>query len=1300
MNKKLLVLLVCLIACISMKAEKISEEEAIAKARSVMPHKKFMSYESFLKKKKILKPQKALSKEFYVINAEDGGFVIVAADDRIPDVLGYSEKGNLDISNLPSNVKWLLDSYQEIIQDIEDGNGIIYTTYDTKPEVAPMITTSWGQGSPYNRLCPTFGGQCLTGCVATAMAQVINYWKWPIDETNSVSAYSTSTNKIYMPELQPTTFDWDDMTNNNIAKLMLYCGQSVEMDYGVEASGASDIDIPDAMYTVFGYASSTHRVLRSSYGDEAWESLIYDEIQSGRPVLYSGVSGSNGHMFVCCGYNEGKFYINWGWDGDYDGYYDLTLLNPSSYSYTQNQTAIVGIQKPIYNELDEEDRMVIYGDPESHLTYTLHMDTQEATLGTEDTDENTRFAAKSWVGIEDGDLTNYWEHVNVPASINYRGKEYTVTRIGPMAFYRTTEVHAVKLPETIRAIGADAFNTCVNLESINIPSQVQKIEAYTFNFCHFNLNSIQLPKNIKTIGVGAFMNCRNLEEINIPGNCEIIREEAFTGCEKLKRVIIEDGIKELEIKYSWELPGYYQGQDEPKFRGIFGDCPLSYIYLGRNIKCPVIGNQTYSPFYIISNYLTATGGAQLRDGQSFSVEFGDYVTSIPDYMFYDCVFYNKLVLPPNLKTIGESSFAKIGHNKIAQYDITFPNSLESIGEGAFSEWSDLKFIHCMATTPPVLSGNPFWKANLVIIVPEGSGNQYREDEYWGQMRINDPADAVVTINVRTAGTLYSRLLAQDIQANDVYKLKLKGFLNDDDWSIIKSMSQLYDIDLSELQDETLPSEMFKQNNRLSNIKLPANLKRIEDYAFSECYHLAGNITIPASCTEIGQKAFYSTAIESLSCPQSISIGEAAFNMCWNLKIPEITFSGDGTTIATSAFGDLILNYFNVTEIGKVSIGKGVSISNGAFGSHVNELVIEEGVESIGADAFEADVITFNGTVKHLEENAFRGCGKVCTSSLDVWLRQSFPSIMTNPTYYSHNLYVGGQEVNNIKVPSNISKITDYAFVNVESIENVELNANIKSLGNGAFLGCTNLKSIDFATNSALKSIGSSTFSECSSISTVDFPTSITSIGEKAFENCSSLNRVVAHWDEPFTINSNTFSGINENCYLYVPIGKATAYVNTGWNLVPNFKEAGILSIKANSGGTVSCYDTNITDKMEDVFFTPYKSFYVNFTPNEGHVIKKIKLNGEIITSQLENGMLYIEEPEENMTLSVLFADTSIQTGDVNGDGVINVTDAICVVNYILKNKPKGFKDFSADVNDDDVINVTDAIVIIKELLHK
>lgn len=363
--KKLLFVLLTVLVTFTVNAERVSKQEALQKARQFMPGKQFKESDKALARVDGQVERDA----FYIFNADNnGGFVIVSGDDRTAEILGYSNKGGLNYDKAPCNVKWLLECYQQVLDSLaQEPNVKAKSKVKTrggstsKAEIEPMITTHWGQFAPYNNACPDVDGEkCVTGCVATAMAQIINYHKWPQGNTSAIDAYTTPSFGINMPQLEPTSFDWnhmrDDYNNQQtteeenmaVAKLMLYCGQSVNMDYTQDASGAGRP--VNAFIDVFGYSKSTKGWVGIKFTSEHWENHIYNELVSNRPVYYTGYSSTlGGHAFVVDGYKEGLFHINWGWDGDENGYFLLTGLTedvmPFPYGNIMTE-ACLGLEPP------------------------------------------------------------------------------------------------------------------------------------------------------------------------------------------------------------------------------------------------------------------------------------------------------------------------------------------------------------------------------------------------------------------------------------------------------------------------------------------------------------------------------------------------------------------------------------------------------------------------------------------------------------------------------------------------------------------------------------------------------------------------------------------------------------------------------------------------------------------------------------------------------------------------------------------------------------------------------------------
>lgn len=357
--KRLLVAFFTVLVSIAILAGNVTEQQALTIARQFMQGKSFQQ-------KQVRRAAAVGDNQFYVFNAEgQNGFVIVSADDRTTPVLGYADKGSLEMNKLPVNARRWLEGYAEEIKALgEDVQANTHPRRVIGAPVAPLLTCHWDQGAPYNLQCPIDGKyNSVTGCVATAMAQVMYYHKWPQSATTAIPAYTTSTKKLNLSELPATTFKWDQMKDSYsydetgaaadaVAELMRYCGQAVRMDYTSNESGAS---VGAAhLINYFGYSKTAQDMNRSYYTTTEWEAMIYKELSNARPVLYSGNSGSGGHQFVIDGYdNKGLFHVNWGWGGYADGHFVLSVLNPdgrgigggsSSNGYTRWQDAIIGVQ--------------------------------------------------------------------------------------------------------------------------------------------------------------------------------------------------------------------------------------------------------------------------------------------------------------------------------------------------------------------------------------------------------------------------------------------------------------------------------------------------------------------------------------------------------------------------------------------------------------------------------------------------------------------------------------------------------------------------------------------------------------------------------------------------------------------------------------------------------------------------------------------------------------------------------------------------------------------------------------------
>lgn len=314
---------------------------------------------------------------YYVFHTAPTGFIIIAGDDRVFPILAYSVDGYFDTDDMPVNVRKWVEMYKKEIgyiveNNIEATESVMltwkkYTDKDAVREsviiaVDPLVKTKWNQSPYYNAMCP---GGSVTGCTATAMAQVMKFWNHPVRGIGFHS-YNHATYGTLSANFGNTTYQWSQMpnsinaANSAISTLMYHAGVSVNMNYSPQGSNAHVLSyngtIPDcaeeALKKYFGYKSTLKGIEKKNYTETHWVSLIKTELDKERPVLYAGWSQTGGHAFVCDGYdNNNYFHFNWGWGGAYDGYFILTTMNPGSGSgYTNNQQMITGIEPVASNQ--------------------------------------------------------------------------------------------------------------------------------------------------------------------------------------------------------------------------------------------------------------------------------------------------------------------------------------------------------------------------------------------------------------------------------------------------------------------------------------------------------------------------------------------------------------------------------------------------------------------------------------------------------------------------------------------------------------------------------------------------------------------------------------------------------------------------------------------------------------------------------------------------------------------------------------------------------------------------------------
>lgn len=310
---------------------------------------------------------------FFIAHDNQKNFMILSNDYRVKPVLGYSDEGSYDADNIPPQLEELLSFYKQEILTIKRGKSSVKKrnsewdllkasgTNFYKATVSPFIQVKWNQGNGWNRFCPEDsvgpGGHVYAGCVAVSMAQSMSVFEHPAQGVGK-SSYIALGYGVQTANYGETEYKWDSMSPTSSddynALLLYHCAVSVEMDFGPDGSGAYTRDIAKALRNYFDYSSGVYSA--SAYDDtQAWIALLKSELDQGRPISYGGNDGTGaaGHAYNLDGYNNADaFHVNWGWSGSYNGYYQITNLAPGGSDYSQNATAILGIEPKDHSPTD------------------------------------------------------------------------------------------------------------------------------------------------------------------------------------------------------------------------------------------------------------------------------------------------------------------------------------------------------------------------------------------------------------------------------------------------------------------------------------------------------------------------------------------------------------------------------------------------------------------------------------------------------------------------------------------------------------------------------------------------------------------------------------------------------------------------------------------------------------------------------------------------------------------------------------------------------------------------------------
>jgi len=522
MNRKTIIISLAWLLSITAAASPISQQQARQKAAAFMAAKgKNIGQTTPAKVPRTSQGTINTDASYYVFNVEGGqGYVVISGDDRTESVLGYSERGSFDENCLPEGLRWLMQMYADQIDRLDSGvSSQSSAVKSVRRPIAPLLKMLWNQGEPYNLLCPRYfredgteGDLSATGCVATAIAQVMGFYRYPEKTKRMIPGYAMTYNtsegekRVQLRNIPSgSVIDWDNILNeyhgnetdeqkNAIAELMYWVGVGCKMSYG-SSSGAGFPEGVKALINNFGYDDGTHIESRGNHTAQSWDDLLYNELATGHPIAFAGTNTGGAHAFVLDGYDiDGLYHVNWGWGGMDNGYFRIDVLAPDDNSgigasitpdaYNMGQDAIIGMRLP-----DDVDA------PEA--SYQLTVNDWEIRYG------NTFFANYvNWSGVSAD-----WN-----MGIGYINDDGNIVLVGSYKTQQLSTNYYTGMEFPVRGLAEGMYHIVpVSKRSTDREWQMGVNPEITYILANVGANgNVQLEKHpIETI---------SMTEMNFPGN--------------------------------------------------------------------------------------------------------------------------------------------------------------------------------------------------------------------------------------------------------------------------------------------------------------------------------------------------------------------------------------------------------------------------------------------------------------------------------------------------------------------------------------------------------------------------------------------------------------------------------------------------------------------------------------------------------------------------------------------------------------------------------------------------------------
>ena len=1150
MKRFILSLIALLLCCISMIAQQRSESEAIQIAQeffgkkgltpklSVVSHRKVEAQV----RKRVADARKAPAKSqsFYVVNDEaNNRFVIVSADERMYQILGYSDNGTFDTDSVPEGLLELFNGYDKTCDYIAShNNNIKIQSRISRKAVDPLVKTQWHQIYPYNAECPIdprfaqyadneelylqFGTSIrgVTGCVATAMAQVMNFHKYPACGHGSISYKTPSLNISQSMDFSENPFDWDNMADtyvdnnytvsqkNAVARLMHVCGNSVIMDYTQGGSGAQNPNLAYALIHYFDYNPNIRTYAKKYFTSTEWEDIIHSDLENNRPIIYTGQGlttledGSTtpyGHAFVLDGCDSsGLYHINWGYNGKYDGYFELTALNIDESDFNLDQEMVCNISTmptgnaenlffaETYVQGDWLYNNTVGGTVSAQLDNYYCYDVNANTY-------NSKFDGEVGIGLFDANrnfiktLDKRSEYINAYSGWKSRNFYFTYDRstftegskfnIAPYAKSKNSSN-----PTFIRTEKAvsDAYNVevkngkiIVRLGWLDVPIPEYKIipgnyKASSFNFSSTRENwDVQISQeegtdtifftNLDPIAYrGATIKgvvTNNGTQIKIPVNQHLEGNISLYNYSSEGDITVYVSAQDttMSVSDTWGIIEHGSSGDNPSVKELSK-------YSSTSLKIsPDDSDVVDTPAIIVSNrkltITCATEGAEIRytiggntpDKQSALYEG---VVSLSDNKTIKAIAYK-----------GSTSSLVATRDNIHEFKVSTPtfNQNGNKIEICTSDPIDATIYYTIDGSKPSRASTKYNPENGIKCEGSTTITVFAVKDDWDDSDISDYVYTAIpdpepdpepdptpnpiyeiAIENMVAGQLTSKIPSTSIST--VKTLWISGELNGTDIKLIREMATTGNLtDLNIQNTKIVSGGDAYYTTSYDNYTTKENV--IGEYMFNKCKSLI-----------------------TLILPNNISLIENfAFDGCENLK---------SLTIPTACREIKMMAIYNCKRLENVSL---------------------------------------HSKLNKLDETNFSQCPKLTAINVN---NESVYFKSENGVLYSKNgltllRYPIGKSETSFTIPSGVVTIGSYAFYH-SNLESIIIPPTVTTIENNAFGYCKNIAKIDIP-NSVTK-IAMMAFDNCSKLSMVKLSENVSKIEMMTFSYCTSL--------QSFTIGKN------------------------------------------------------------------------------------------------------------------------------------------------------------------------------------